>query len=286
MFNPLTITRKSEEGFTLIELSIVLVIIGLIVGGILTGQDLIKAAEQRATLAQIEKYNTAVNTFRNKYNGMPGDLSVSVASSFNLFTMTSAAPCTTAGTTAGCGDGNGLLEGGGTSGSVLLVGEPAVFWRHLSDANLIDGAYGANLVAAGGLLASGTVANLPTYLPTAKLGRGNLITVGATGGINYYVMGGVGAVTTATGVYAAGNDYLSPIESYNMDKKVDDGLPNSGTVVAMSLNAAALSATTLTTPNPTSAAGGTGACTNSTPSPATYSLTVSAPECSLRFRFN
>jgi prepilin-type N-terminal cleavage/methylation domain-containing protein len=64
-----------QAGFTLIELSIVLVIIGLIVGGVLVGQDLIKAAEIRATISQYEKYNAAMNTFRTKYNGMPGDLS-------------------------------------------------------------------------------------------------------------------------------------------------------------------------------------------------------------------
>ena len=55
---------KHEEGFTLLELSIVLVIIGLIVGGVLVGQDMIKGAQIRATVAQLEKYNTAVNTFR------------------------------------------------------------------------------------------------------------------------------------------------------------------------------------------------------------------------------
>ena len=43
-----------ERGFTLIELSIVLVIIGLIVGGVLVGQDLIRAAQVRATISQIE----------------------------------------------------------------------------------------------------------------------------------------------------------------------------------------------------------------------------------------
>jgi prepilin-type N-terminal cleavage/methylation domain-containing protein len=53
-------TRKAAltAGFTLIELSIVLVIIGLIVGGVLVGQDLVKAAGVRATISQIEKFNT------------------------------------------------------------------------------------------------------------------------------------------------------------------------------------------------------------------------------------
>ena len=58
---------KSSSDFTLIEMSIVLVIIGLIVGGVLVGQDLIRAAYVRAQVSQIEKFNTALNTFYGKY---------------------------------------------------------------------------------------------------------------------------------------------------------------------------------------------------------------------------
>src|SRR5580700_8566203 len=100
-----------KSGFTLIELSIVLVIIGLIVGGVLVGQDLIRAAGVRATISQIEKYNTAVNTFRAKYNNqLPGDISNPDAAAFGFAAR---------GTAPGEGDGNGIIEGpngGGTSG--------------------------------------------------------------------------------------------------------------------------------------------------------------------------
>jgi prepilin-type N-terminal cleavage/methylation domain-containing protein len=60
-------------GFTLIELSIVLVIIGLLVGGILVGRDLIKAAEIRSQISQFQQIETAHNTFKQKYNCMAGD---------------------------------------------------------------------------------------------------------------------------------------------------------------------------------------------------------------------
>ncbi len=79
-----------------------LVIIGLIVGGVLVGQDLIKAAQARATITQIEKYHTAVNTFRGKYGELPGDISAAGASQFGF------AP---RGPDAGQGDGNGVIEG-------------------------------------------------------------------------------------------------------------------------------------------------------------------------------
>ena len=64
---------SDRKGFTLIELSIVLVIIGLIVGGVLVGQDLIRAAEMRAIHGDWTKFETARQTFRLKYNCIPGD---------------------------------------------------------------------------------------------------------------------------------------------------------------------------------------------------------------------
>src|ERR1035441_8304528 len=101
------ISAPDSSGFTLIEMAIVLVIIGLIVGGVLVGQDLIKAAEVRAQISQIEKYNTAVNTFRGKYDALPGDIPVTLVTRFGF----TAAPVRAG--IVGRGDGNGELDGPG-----------------------------------------------------------------------------------------------------------------------------------------------------------------------------
>jgi prepilin-type N-terminal cleavage/methylation domain-containing protein len=68
-----------NHGFTLVELSIVLMIIGLLVSGILVGKDMIRAAELRSITSEKDQFQTAVNLFKNKYLGLPGDLSNATA---------------------------------------------------------------------------------------------------------------------------------------------------------------------------------------------------------------
>src|ERR1035438_8612722 len=116
---------RSERGFTLIEIAIVLVIIGLIVGGVLVGQNLIAAATVRAQITQIEKYNTAVNTFRGKYNALPGDMQATQAAQLGFTPRIGL---------VGRGDGNGLIEGGYATG-VVPCGETVMIWNDLSTAN-------------------------------------------------------------------------------------------------------------------------------------------------------
>ena len=68
--------KKSSphKGFTLIEMAIVLIVIGLVVGGVLVGRDLVANATVNSQIAQIAQYNTAVKTFQNKYDCLPGGL--------------------------------------------------------------------------------------------------------------------------------------------------------------------------------------------------------------------
>lgn len=204
----------AKLGFTLIELSIVLVIIGLIVGGILVGQDLIKAAEIRATVSQLEKYSTAVNTFRGKYNGLPGDLLNATNFGFEARTQ------------AGTGDGDAQIESAaGTAGS--YAGETSCFWDDLSTIGLIAEALNGSTVCG----ASHAVTPVGNGLPGAKLGRGNFIIVGSLAGVNYWVLTGVSAVN-ATGDYAL-TRLLTPAEAYQIDSKLDDGAPTSGGVITV-----------------------------------------------------
>jgi prepilin-type N-terminal cleavage/methylation domain-containing protein len=92
--------EQKKQAFTLIELSIVLVIIGLIVGGVLFGKDLIEAAKIRKQARDIEQLNTAINTFYGKYSVLPGDMTPAKASGFGFRAR---------GGNAGCGNGDSYI---------------------------------------------------------------------------------------------------------------------------------------------------------------------------------
>src|SRR5688572_7776314 len=66
--------KRMKNGFTLVELSIVLVIIALVVAGVLVGQDLIASAQVRANVRQIAGFDAAATAFRARFRGIPGDI--------------------------------------------------------------------------------------------------------------------------------------------------------------------------------------------------------------------
>ncbi len=67
-------SNYKTNGFTLVELAIVLVIIGLLVGGVLQGQELIKQAQIRNHIKAVNELKLAVATFQTKYDALPGDI--------------------------------------------------------------------------------------------------------------------------------------------------------------------------------------------------------------------
>ncbi len=224
---------KDISGFTLIELSIVLVIIGLIVGAILAGKDLIDAAAQRAQIAQIEKYNTAVHTFQGKYGYLPGDIPAPYASNFGFIAR---------GTNPGEGDGNGVIEGnctnaasGGNNGFDEGCGELALFWTDLTTANLID----TGISQQGGFpnATSNSYTNTPSQrIPNAKIGNGNFVYIWSAFGNNYFGLSSVYDVNLSVEIFSSNLTGVTVQQAYNIDKKIDDGLPQSGSVMADYVN--------------------------------------------------
>jgi len=113
------------------ETSIVLVIVGLIAGVVLVGQDLIKAAEIRAAVKQLQTIQAAVNTFQSKYDCLPGDCPD--ASSYGLMTGYVVDYQPIANGATGDGNGDGLI-----GPLVQDSGEWYTFWLELRNSQLIN----------------------------------------------------------------------------------------------------------------------------------------------------
>ena len=171
------IPNLRNSAFTLVELSIVLVIIALVIGGIVLGRDLIQGSAIRATISQLNQFNAAMNTFRLKYDAMPGDMGSAKAAQFAFSTRPTSSPY-------GCGYGNenGIINSWNitwatscnTSSGYVQFGEPMMFWVDLSAANLIPYTFNtATMLANPASIAETTTPGLRDYYPPAKLGGGN-----------------------------------------------------------------------------------------------------------------
>ncbi len=221
-----------RTAFSLVELSIVLVILGLLTGGILAGQSLIRAAELRAVTTEYNRYYTAAQAFKDKYFAIPGDFDSATRfwgrlnSNADCVTNSSAAVAT-----PGTCDGNNdrIMNGTNTASASL---EAFQFWRQLALAGLIEGNY-SGLVGAGG-----TSNAIPgTNVPISKLSGGSWgawYTGVYAGGTNYYGLDYGNEFFFGSTIINGLNSgaILKPQEIWNIDTKMDDGKPGTGKVIA------------------------------------------------------
>ncbi len=254
----------TKHGFSLVELSIVLVILGLLVGGVLSGQSLIRAAEMRSVTTEYNRYVTASQTFRDKYFALPGDMTNATAF-WGVAHATPATCVTTASTTALTCDGNGDGFVVPSTGS----NESFRFWQQLANAGLLEGSY--NGITQGSTNFSTTSANSPrSKISSALWFVWNFSS--QSGSPSQF--DGVYNNTFTIGIPVANAEVYTPVlrpqEAWNIDTKLDDGLPGQGKVVAR--DAFLLNGTNCTT------------ATASTQTSATYYLVGSTVTCSLQFR--
>lgn len=258
-------------GFSLVELSIVLVILGLIVGGVLSGQSLIRAAELRSLTTDTQRYIAATIAFRDKYFGLPGDMSNATAYWGKDGTNCASDTGDVDATTGTCnGNGDGRTEYGTVNGG---TGESFQFWRQLALAGLIEGSY-TGISGPGSTINSIRGVNSPAAKPNnVGWNAQNASAADALLTTNLYILEygnffALGAKTSGTGGF--GQAYAKPEDAWNVDTKMDDGKPASGMVIAKFWN------NQCSGPN-------SGAATN-TNYDASYLLTVTTPQCALLFR--
>ena len=190
---------KKQAGFTLVEIAIVLVIIGLLLGGILKGQEMITQAKIKNVIADMSGVSAAMYGYLDRYRALPGDDKAAQT----RWTMGAAgAP------TAGMVQGNGVIEG--VYASATQTDESMLFWSHLRRAGFVGGSGAEN----------------PFNAVSGKMGV-------QTGDGSDATPGGVLGTAANTNLFLAlimCSANLPDKIAISVDAQMDDGVGNAGTV--------------------------------------------------------
>ena len=258
--------RKSmRKGFTLVELSIVLVIIGLLIGGVLVAQTMVGTSKVTAQVRQIGQFDALITNYKNRYNCLASDCLTSIVPIEN-------------GNYGGDNDNAIAIGTYWANYAWTFTGEIANFWHYLlpneynhlaAQPSYVSPDYGA------AALTSGPYKNVPL----SKFGKiGSFVIVAArvtpgTGVVirppeNYYAIIEKSQMQLSNtyngfGVTTSANSAVTPSEALALDKKIDDGAANNGNV----LSSATTSGLGQATPP--------SACSSS----ASYTVTNSGYEC-------
>ncbi len=260
------------RGFTLVELSIVLVVLGLLVGSVLAGQSLIRSAELRSIIKEKETFTLALHTFNEKYDALPGDMTN--ATEFWGAEDADAATCRNT-----FSDGVETCNGNGDNfigypifqwgiAGTTEYGEMFRAWQHLANAELIAGK--GTFSGRADYYVADCHGGVPhKNCPNSRVDRGlwSLMYVGMPAGwAGLYVQPYGNALFLGRDAYSdmALLPILTPMDLYYVDQKADDGRPGGGKILA-----------------PAGTGVATDCATSATASTAEYNVTNTAVSCTV-----
>lgn len=197
------VIRKSRQaGFTLVEIAIVLVIVGLLLAGVLKGQELIEQSRIKKVIKDFDAMTAAVETYKDRYRFYPGDDSGAA-----LRWISGQTPFTPA-AAADNGNANGSIYGNNLNQTLSLItqnNEAGFAWQHLRLAGLVSG----NMATA----ATSRISEVTPF------------------GSPYGFAGQVAVVgfPAGTNVFCAA---LPPKAAEALDRQLDDGNPQTGNIRA------------------------------------------------------
>lgn len=193
---------KKQSGFTLIELAIVLVIIGLLLGGVLKGQELINSAKVKNMATDFKNVQVYIYGYQDKFHALPGD-------------DTSVASHVTGGTKATTGtQANGVIEGNWNT--TTDGDESCVFWQHVRLAGLAPGVTTISCAAGN------------TYQP--KNADGGQIGVQSVSGFTTITKNSTGGAAPMNGAYVVCSAGILGKYAKQLDITLDDGEANTGSM--------------------------------------------------------
>jgi prepilin-type N-terminal cleavage/methylation domain-containing protein len=193
--------KRNQSGFTLIEIAIVLVIIGLLLGGVLKGQELINSAKVKNLATDFRNIPVYIYGYQDKFRAVPGDDAAAASH------VTGAQSC--GAITANCNPGNGLIEGTWDSLDTTGTVESQLFWQHVRMAGLAVGP----TLATSDLLPTNSVGGVIGITSIASFGDPNLTAAAKLNGT--YVICSAGIL----GKFAK-----------QLDLQMDDGSANTGSM--------------------------------------------------------
>jgi Tfp pilus assembly protein PilE len=213
--------NRSQKGYTFIELTISLAIVSFIIIATTLGSNLLKQAKLRSIISESRAYMDAIDLFEEYYKSLPGDMT-----NASDFWGTACDP-----TPSNCnGNGDGVIDYSGSSND----NEAHRAWQHLSLAKMIEGTF--NGIDYGGMQVNPFLSPLSAYnngiwwiahnqryAPPGTHPEGNWEG-------NFLQLGSYG------GTYPASGNIISPMDAYSIDKKIDDGYPRNGLVLAKPAN--------------------------------------------------
>jgi prepilin-type N-terminal cleavage/methylation domain-containing protein len=209
--------KENQFGFTLVEISIVMIIIGLLIGGTFGGMQLIESGKVTKTASELKSYDAGGLTFRDTYGRLPGDIRTPATRLPNC----TALPCSTG------GNGDRMVGGNFDGSAITATSEQFLFWQHMLAADLISNVKPVSDLTFG------------EGQPDSPLDSGGYRMIGISS-IQGFTMVSVGkhvlwasenASDAYAGVVGGPQDSILCDQIRKLDVKMDDGNPSRGRVV-------------------------------------------------------
>jgi prepilin-type N-terminal cleavage/methylation domain-containing protein len=210
------ILRNYKEAFSLVELSIVIIIIGILITGVSVGSKLVHEASLKKIMLNVENYRTSVNIFKATYDALPGDLDIA-SNYWN--------------TANGNNDGyvNYIANSAGSG-----ISEASTANQHLSLAELINGSFENGQNMAANNIGLNTALNAQILLSSWTIPGSQYLHGGVNWNIHHLVATSKVAIHVGKPWNGSYTHAIIPVisteDAFNIDNKFDDSLPKSGKI--------------------------------------------------------